>query len=109
PADKPLKLRAEDLKDLEVVSAMLQDALTSVGEMSYDRRARRFVAMLNRYARDRGEGVRTRSALKIEGVLAVRTAGIDQQDKRGLLPLLALTAEQGEDGACRLTLAFAGG
>lgn len=107
--DQPLKLRAEDVEDLKVISAMVQDSLTSVGEMAYEPRARRFVVMLNRYARERGEGVRVRSALKIESVLSVRVAGIDQQDKRGLLPLLALTAEEKPDGACRLTLAFAGG
>ena len=106
---KPLRLLAEDAKDVEVVSAMLQDALTSLAEMRFDRRARRFVIMLNRYARERGEGVRVRSALKLEGVLAVRTAGIDQEDRRGLLPLLALTAEPADEGAWRLTLAFAGG
>lgn len=106
---KPLKLRAEDAQDLEVVSAMLQDALTSLAEMSFDRRARRFVAMLNRYARERGEGVRARSALKLEGVLAARTSGIDQEDRRGLLPLLALTADPAGEGGFRLTLAFGGG
>lgn len=106
---KPLKLRAEDPDDLTVLSAMLQDALTSLADMRYEPRARRFVAMLNRYARDRGEGVRARSALKLEGVLAVRTTGIDQDDRRGLLPLLAVTAESAGDAACRITLAFAGG
>lgn len=108
PADA-LKLRAEDADDLKVLSAMVQDALTSLVEMRYEPRARRFVAALNRYARDRGDGVRVRSALKLEGVLAVRTTGIDQEDRRGLLPLLAVTAEGGADAACRITLAFAGG
>jgi hypothetical protein len=106
---KPIRLIAEDARDLEVVSAMLQDALTSLAEMRFEPSKRRFVAMLNRYARERGEGVRVRSALRVEGVLAARTAGIDQADKRGLLPLLALTAEPGEEGACRITLEFAGG
>jgi hypothetical protein len=109
PEAKPIRLMAEDSRDLEVVSAMLQDALTSLADMRFEQRKRRFVAMVNRYARERGEGVRVRSALKLEGVLAVRTAGIDQADKKGLLPLLALTAEPGEEGACRITLEFAGG
>jgi hypothetical protein len=104
-----LRLRAEDAEDLKVLSAMVQDSLTSLAEMRYEPRARRFVAMLNRYARERGEGVRTRSALKLEGVLAVRTAGVDQEDRRGLLPLLAVTAEERTDASCRITLAFAGG
>jgi hypothetical protein len=106
---KPLKLMAEDARDLEVISAMMQDALTSLAEMRFEPRKRRFVAMLNRYARERGEGVRVRAALKLEGVLVVRTSGIDQEDRRGLLPLLALTADESADGVCRLTLAFAGG
>lgn len=108
PADA-LKLRAEDADDLKVLSALVQDALTSLADMRYEPRARRFVAALNRYARDRGEGVRARSALKLEGVLAVKTTGIDQDDRRGLLPLLAVTAEEGEDAVRRVTLAFGGG
>jgi hypothetical protein len=106
---QPIRLMAEDARDLEVVSAMLQDALTSLAEMRFEPRKRRFVAMLNRYARERGEGVRVRSALKLESVLAVRTTGIDQTDRRGLLPLLALTAQPADEGVCHITLEFAGG
>ena len=109
PESEPLKLLAEDARDLEVLSSLAQDSLTSLSEMRFEPRRRRFVAMLNRYARERGEGVRVRSALKLEGVLAARLAGIDQEDKRGLLPLLAVTVEPVEEGACRILLNFAGG
>ena len=34
---RPLRLLAQDEDDLKVVSACLQDALTSIGEISFER------------------------------------------------------------------------
>lgn len=43
-----LKLRAEDDEDLAIIAACLHCGLTSLGEMAYDREARRFAAILVR-------------------------------------------------------------
>ena len=45
----PLRLRAEDAEDLAVISACLQDALVSVRDLAYDRDARNFVLVANRF------------------------------------------------------------
>src|SRR5260370_17414403 len=44
-----LRLRAEDAEDLAVISACLQDALVSVRDLAYDRDARIFVLVANRF------------------------------------------------------------
>src|SRR4029077_1141406 len=49
PPDGPLRLRAEDAEDLAVISACLQDALVSVRDLAYDRDARIFVLVANRF------------------------------------------------------------
>jgi len=49
PVNKPLRLRANDPKDLEVVSACLQDALVARRDMSFLDAERRFVMLVNRF------------------------------------------------------------
>jgi hypothetical protein len=46
---EPLKLIALDPEDLSIVSAHLQDAVLLVGDMVYQPRERRFVAIANRF------------------------------------------------------------
>src|SRR3546814_18701440 len=50
-ADKPLKLRAHDPADMDVVAALLQDALVPLGDMTYLAKAKRFVMVANRFRR----------------------------------------------------------
>ena len=72
----PLRLRALDAGDLRVISALVQDAVVTVGEVAWMKGHRRFAALVNRF---RWEGPtrtpeRVRSLLVIEGVTAVRGA-----------------------------------
>src|SRR3546814_9532251 len=48
-AEKPLKLRARDPADMDVVAALLQDALVPLGDMAYLAREQRFVLVANRF------------------------------------------------------------
>ncbi len=116
---KQLRLRAEDAEDLTVISACLQDALTSVADTRFQPRQRRFVALFSRFAWEdmqagkqpegqRAEGQRIRCGLHFDNVLRVQGQGIAQDDNAGLLPLLAITAAAGEANVT-ITLAFAGG
>lgn len=45
----PLRLLARDEEDLVVVSAMLQDAILPVSEMTFIEQSREFVALVNRF------------------------------------------------------------
>ena len=44
-----LRLRTRDEEDLRVVAAVLQDALVPLGDMTYQKRQRRFVLVANRF------------------------------------------------------------
>ena len=108
--ERPLRLRALDAEDLAVVSALVQDAVVPVSEMAFLRRQRRFAALVNRF---RWEGTtrtpeRVRSMLVVEGATAVRSQGLDPQDRDIVLSILSLSWEPGEDGAGRLILTLAG-
>ena len=112
----PLRLVAQDADDLKVLSALVQDAVLPVTEMTYDSRRRRFALMLNRFRwedQTQAQAVgrpfeRVRSVLVVEDVLAVRSQGFDRADKDLVLSLLALDFAPGEDGTGTLTLVLAG-
>jgi hypothetical protein len=117
---KPLKLIALDPEDLEVLSAHLQDAVLLVGDMVYQPREQRFVAIANRFdwalaaksatAPD-AELVRQRTAIRIDQVTAAKLQGIDLKAPRQTLALLALefSPDSPESPEGHVTLLFAGG
>ena len=98
-AASALKLRAEDAEDIAVLSAVLQDALVTVGEMAWLADERRFVLVANRFrwepegAGERRDFERTLSGLRIEGVTAVQRRGFSPRETERILALLALRAE----------------
>ena len=81
--ERPLNLFAQDGDDLGVISALVQDAVLPVTEMTWDRKARRFAVLLNRFRwEDRAAAEaakrpveRVRSLLVVEDVLAVNGQG----------------------------------
>lgn len=112
----PLRLIAQDAEGLGVFSALTQDAVFPITEMTYARGRRRFALMLNRFRwEDRVEAERTgrpyervQSLLVFEDVLAVRTSGIDRSDGETVLSLLQITYAPGPDGTGTVTLVLAG-
>lgn len=112
----PLRLVAQDADDLKILSALVQDAVLPVTEISHDAKRRRFALMLNRFRwedRDAAEAVgrpyeRVRSVLVVEDVARVQSFGFDRSDKDLVLSLLAIDFAAGEDGTGRVTLTLAG-
>lgn len=114
--DAPLRLIAHMQADIPVMSALLQDAVMPATEMRLDAKARRFAVLLNRFRwedRTAAEAAkrpyeRVRSLLVIEGVLAVRSTGIDRRNGDLVLSVLSLGFAPGDEGAGVLTLVLAG-
>jgi len=106
-------LAAEDAGDLEVISARLQDAVGKVGDFKYLPKARRFVAVLNRFQWENGTpgDLRVRSGLHFDGVLKVRAKNIKLGAPGAILSLLAIrfTATGAEDPGGVVELVFSGG
>ena len=115
-ADGPLRLVAQDAAGLAVLSALLQDAVYPITEMSFAAKRRRFAVLLNRFRwedRDTAEQAKRRyervqSLLVFEDVLAVQSQGIDRADADTVLSLLEVRFVPGEDGTGRIELVLAG-
>jgi hypothetical protein len=106
-----LRLLAEDADDLEVISAALQDAVTRIGDIRFERAARRLTLVFNRYRWEapEGESHRVMAGLQLGGVLAVRARNLRQGAEEAVLELLALSFEAGEPPAGWVHFAFADG
>ena len=115
-AERPLRLRAEDAEDLQVLSSLVQDAVLPATEMKWDNGRRRFVCLLNRFrwedkqlAERRGRDVeRVQALLCIEDVMRVRHQGLDMRSSDTVLSLLALAFRPGADGTGCIELTFSG-
>ena len=112
----PLALMAEDADDLTVISALVQDAVLQVSDVSYEARHRQLALLVNRFRWEDAEQARredrpyerVRAVLLISDVSKVQSDGIDRRDTDLVLELLALQWQAGEDGTGRLLLEFAG-
>lgn len=108
-----LKLLALDSEDLEIVSAHIQDAVVRVGDMGLSKSDKRFVMLMNRYVWEasdsRGRGQRKRAGIHFDFVNNAKAEGIDLKSKDGVLELLAVTFQMGDEPAGEVLLTFAGG
>lgn len=114
--EQPLYLAAEDAEDLNVISALVQDAVLTAGDISWQKGQRRLAVLMNRFRwEDRAAAEkagrpyeRVRSLLLVEGVLRVRSQGVDPAGRDTVLSLLSVAFEPGEDGAGTVVLTLAG-
>ncbi|MEQ8824323.1 MAG: DUF2948 family protein [Filomicrobium sp.] len=111
-----LKLLALDAEDLQIVSAHLQDAVGRVGDIAYDKAARRLVLVLNRFDWDgvsdrksAKEFERRQCGLRFDKVKAVRSLGFDRSKPNEVVSLLAIQFEEQEAPSGLVTLYFSGG
>lgn len=114
--EAPLNLGAMDMEDLKILSALAQDSVFPVTEMTWQSKARRFAILLNRFrwedlpaAEKRGRTPeRVQSVLVVDNVLSVASQGVDRGDKDQIMSLLAIDFEPGEDGTGNVVLTLAG-
>ena len=109
-----LKLMAEDAADLDIIAAAAQDALLRVGDVSYDKKARRFAALINRFrweqAGEKGPFERVRSALSFESVLSVKSRKVRMDSPDAVASLLSVNFTPDiEPPGGNVRLLFAGG
>lgn len=123
-----LKLAALDKDDLDVLSAHLQDAILTVGDLKYLPGEQRFLATVNRFTWEKKKKVgkifgigsvpglvkeRRRAALHFERVTKARSSQIRQDAKEGVLSLLSLqftpAGDPDVDPSGSVELVFSGG
>ena len=110
---KPLRLLAEDVDDLKVISASVQDAVLKAENLKYDRKQRRFTLEINRFqwedASKRGPKTRVRSLLAFDGVLNVKTRAVTKADPDMVLSILSVNFEAAsEPPGGRVSVLFSG-
>jgi dipeptidyl aminopeptidase/acylaminoacyl peptidase len=114
--EQPLRLKALDVEDLAVVSGLVQDAVFPGSEIKWDRTARRFALLLNRFRWEDADEAETRkrdyervqSVLVIEDALRVQSQGVDPRDSDMVLSVLAIAFVEGTDGGGFVDLTLAG-
>jgi len=109
---RPLRLKALDADDLSVISALTQDAVFPASEMQWDRKARRFGLLINRFrwedARAAALAERVQAVLAFEDVMQVQSQGVSPSDLDMVYALLSIAFHPGDDGAGRVELTLAG-
>ncbi|WP_353472822.1 DUF2948 family protein [Salipiger sp. H15] len=109
---QPLNLGAMDPEDLQVLSALAQDAVLTVADVAFEKRHQRLALLVNRLRREDGVHVsppeRVRCLLVVENVLKVAAQGISRDERDTVLSLLSVAFEPGEDGTGIVELTFAG-
>lgn len=109
----PLNLGALDGEDIKILSALTQDAVFPVTEMTWRAKERRFAILLNRFrwedaenAQRRGRDVeRVQSLLVVENVTKVASQGVDRSDADVILALLSIEVDEDAE---EVTLTLAG-
>lgn len=115
-SEKPLRLIARSEEDLVVISALLQDAVATVGDISWSPKKRRFSMLLNRFrweimdGSDTGGGnyERVRTVLTVNDVLKVRASGLNPRDRDMVISVLSLAFVPGEECSGKLSVTVSG-
>ncbi|MBP0481293.1 DUF2948 family protein [Sagittula salina] len=114
--ERPLNLGAMDADDLQVISALVQDAVLPVTEIRWQKSARRLGLLVNRVrwedvevAQRSGRPVeRVQSVLVIDHVEGVASQGVDRSDRDMILQVLTVAWEPGVDADGHVVLTLAG-
>lgn len=114
--EKPLNLGAFDADDLGILSALVQDGVLTVGDMSWDPRARRLSLLINRLRREdepaaqraRRPVERVRTLMVFDNVTGVSSQGIDRNDRQTVLSILSVEFEEADSPEGNIILTLAG-
>ena len=102
---------------LNIISAMIQDSVLPIKEISWLKKQYRFVLLINRFRwEDKEQALlegrslqRVQSLLSVENVTLVNSLGINQKTPEQVISILSILAEKGSNKEICLHLALAGG
>jgi len=110
-----LKLIGKNQEDLKVISAYSQDSIVTVKDITFLKKNRIFIMIINRFMwEDIEKGItrqrkRIRCALKFEGILKVKSKKINQKNKNKRLECLAIECNEILSKNNEINFFFAGG
>ena len=110
-----LKLIVRNQEDLKVISAYAQDSIVAIKDITFLKKNRIFIMIINRFMwEDIERGInrqskRIRCALKFEGILKVKSKKINQKNKNKRLECLAIECNEILSKNNEIIFFFAGG
>ena len=110
-----LKLICKSQEDLKIISAYSQDSIVAVKDITFLKKNRIFIMIINRFMwEDIEKGItrqnkRIRCALKFEGILKVKSKKINQKNKNKRLECLAIECNEILSKNNEINFLFAGG
>ena len=104
-----LKLLANDADDLKVVASAIQDAILRVGDIRFDPVGRAVTLRLSRYRHEDPKPSRVVSGLRIDGVMALQSAGVSRDTPDAYAVVLDASFAPTDAPAGTLILTLAGG
>ena len=110
-----LKLICKSQEDLKVISAYSQDSIVAVKDITFLKKNRIFIMIINRFMwEDIERGInrqskRIRCALKFEGILKVKSKKVKQKNKNKRLECLAIECNEILSKNNEINFFFAGG
>jgi Protein of unknown function (DUF2948) len=106
-----LKLSALDPADLEIISAHMQDAVMTVGDIRYLKPQRRFALIGNRFLwqTEKPPYQRRRFGLSFDRVLAAKSQRISLGADDAVVSLLAISFTPDDAPSGTIALTFSGG
>lgn len=108
-----LKLKAESPEDLQIVSAITQDAIIRVGDINFNKNAGTLTLLLSRFKQERGNGKtgeRTKSGLRFNNVLSLQSLEIERADPDAFAVLLSIDFTTGKPKPTgEISMVFSGG
>jgi len=104
-----LRLRASDSSDLEVIAGAVQDSIFQIGQSRYDKAGLSFTLRLSRYMRETETPQRVEAGLRFDGVLSVKSQGVDLSKQEAYAVILGLKYESNDTPAGMISVTLAGG
>ena len=110
-----LKLIVRNQEDLKVISAYSQDSIVAIKDITFLKKNRIFIMIINRFMwEDIERGInrqskRIRCVLKFEGILKVKSKKINQKNENKRLECLAIECNEILNKNNEINFFFAGG
>ena len=112
-----LKLIVRNREDLKVISAYSQDSVVAIKDITFLKKNRIFVMLINRFMweyiesgiNSQSKSKRIRCALKFEGILKVKSKKVKQKNKNKRLECLAIECNEILSKNNEINFFFAGG
>tara|TARA_B100001142_G_scaffold220042_1_gene218202 strand:- start:30 stop:491 length:462 start_codon:yes stop_codon:yes gene_type:complete len=104
----PIRLRALDLEDLQVISTLCQDSIVLGPDISWESSKRRLAILLHRFRWEESydEPERVRSLLLFKDVKKVSSKSLSRTDVNKIYSLLSLKFEYEDNISGKFTLTF---